>query len=286
MSACSLSMAACSQFSISSTRLHDSPLPLRFFPCKSKPILKPFSKLKACFNHTPSSIRCVSLENVEFNQETVSQVNDVSQSAEGERLYVGNLPFSITSSQLSEIFAEAGRVVSVEIVYSKVTDRSRGFAFVTMGSVEEAKEAIRLFDGSQIGGRSVKVNFPEVPKGGEREVTIKSGNQGFVDSPYKIYASNLSWGLTSQGLKQAFAEQPGFLSAKVILDKDSGRSQGYGFITFESAQDLEFALRTMNGVALEGRPVKLHLAEQKGRVSSLSAVRNTSENDLISSVGI
>lgn len=72
----------------------------------------------------------------------------ISQSTEGRRLYVGNLPYAMTSSQLADIFAEAGRVVSVEIVYDRVTDRSRGFAFVTMGSFEEAKEAIRLFDGS------------------------------------------------------------------------------------------------------------------------------------------
>lgn len=61
---------------------------------------------------------------------------------------MGNLPYSMNSSQLADIFAEAGNVASVEIVYDRVTDRSRGFAFVTMGSFEEAKEAIRLFDGS------------------------------------------------------------------------------------------------------------------------------------------
>ncbi|KAH6763676.1 chloroplast RNA-binding protein 33 [Perilla frutescens var. frutescens] len=141
----------------------------------------------------------------------------------------------MTSAQLSEIFAEAGRVVSAEIVYNRVTDRSRGFSFVIMGSVEEAKEAIRLFDGAQIGGRTAKVNVPEVPGGGEREVMtpkIRISYEGFVDSPYKIYAGNLSWSLTSQTLREAFAEHPGFLSAKVIYDRDSGRSRGFGLITF------------------------------------------------------
>ncbi|XP_051131919.1 33 kDa ribonucleoprotein, chloroplastic-like [Andrographis paniculata] len=193
--------------------------------------------------------------------------NDVAQSADAGRLYVGNLPFSMTSAQLSEIFAEAGRVISVEIVYDRVTDRSRGFSFVTMGSVDEAREAIRLFDGAQIGGRTAKVNFPEVPRGGEREVMapkIRSSYQGFVDSPHKIYAGNLSWGLTSQGLREVFSQQPGFLSAKVIYDRDSGRSRGFGFITFSSAEDVESALNAMNGVEVEGRPLRLNLAEQRG----------------------
>ncbi|KAK1393429.1 hypothetical protein POM88_012485 [Heracleum sosnowskyi] len=86
--------------------------------------------------------------------------------------------------------------------------------------------------------QEMKVNFPEVPRGGEREVMgpkIRSSYQSFVDSPHKLYAGNLSWSVTSQQLKEFFADQPGLLSAKVIYDRQSGRSQGYGFITFESA---------------------------------------------------
>lgn len=95
------------------------------------------------------------------------------------------------------------------------------------------------------------MNFPEVPRGGEREVMspkIRTSNQGFVESPHKIYAGNLSWGLTTQGLREAFADQPGFLSARVVYDRDSGRSRGFGFITFSSAEQLESALAAMNGV--------------------------------------
>ncbi|XP_027350826.1 33 kDa ribonucleoprotein, chloroplastic [Abrus precatorius] len=190
----------------------------------------------------------------------------VSDSNDAGRLYVGNLPFSMTNSQLAEIFGEAGTVMSVEIVYDRVTDRSRGFAFVTMGRVEDAKEAIGMFDGSQVGGRTVKVNFPEVPKGGERLVMrpkIRNNYRGFVDSPHKIYAGNLGWGLTSQGLTEAFAEQPGLLSAKVIYERDSGRSRGFGFVSFETAEDAAAALEVMNGVDVQGRPLRLNLAEAR-----------------------
>lgn len=191
-----------------------------------------------------------------------------SHSAEAGRLYVGNLPYAMTSSQLADIFAEAGPVISVEIVYDRVTDRSRGFAFVTMAGVEEAKEAIRMFNGSQVGGRTVKVNFPEVPRGGEREVMgpkIQSSYQSFVDTPHKLYAGNLSWSVTSQKLREIFADQPGLLSAKVIYDRQSGRSQGYGFITFESAESVESALNELNGVDVEGRIMRLNMAEDRAR---------------------
>ncbi|KAL0374804.1 UNVERIFIED_CONTAM: ribonucleoprotein, chloroplastic [Sesamum radiatum] len=300
MSASSLSVAAAaigtSSHSLSSTTINDH-LSLHFFPCKANPV-KTLSKIRTCLSYSPfsfhsrSSIYCVSsaFDSVELNQEEVEEElessiqetateaeeeqNGVSPSAEAGRLYVGNLPFSMTSSQLSEIFAEAGRVASVE--------ESR-ICICYYGSVEEAKEAIRLFDGAQIGGRTAKVNFPEVPRGGEREVMtpkIRSSSQGFVDSPHKIYAGNLSWGLTSQALREAFAEQPGFLSAKVIYDRDSGRSRGFGFITFTSEEEVQSALNAMNGLEVEGRPLRLNLAEQRAPVSPPPEVENTSETDL------
>ncbi|XP_020227285.1 33 kDa ribonucleoprotein, chloroplastic [Cajanus cajan] len=225
-----------------------------------------------------------------FGKAEQEEEQKVSDSNDAGRLYVGNLPYSITNSQLAELFGEAGTVASVEIVYDRVTDRSRGFAFVTMGSVEDAKEAIRMFDGAQVGGRTVKVNFPEVPKGGERLVMgpkIRNNYRGFIDSPHKIYAGNLGWGLTSQGLREAFAEQPGVLSAKVIYERDSGRSRGFGFVSFETAESASAALDVMNGVEVQGRPLRLNLAEARTPssppVNDENAGSNVENSELVSS---
>lgn len=139
---------------------------------------------------------------------------------------------------------------NLQIVYDRVTDRSRGFAFITMASSEDAKAAIRMFDGSQIGGRTVKVNFPEVPRGGEREVMgprMRANSRGYVDSPYKVYAGNLRWTVTSESLKDAFSDQPGVLSARIVYERDTGRSRGYGFIAFASPEDAQSAIEKMNG---------------------------------------
>lgn len=119
----------------------------------------------------------------------------------------------------------------------------------------------------QVGGRTVRVNFPEVPKGGEREIMqpkIRSSYQGFIDTPHKLYASNLSWNLTSEALREAFEDLPGLLSTKVIYDRETGRSRGFGFITFSSAEEAESALDAMNGVELLQRPLVLKFAEQRG----------------------
>ncbi|CAM8927426.1 unnamed protein product [Rhodiola kirilowii] len=217
---------------------------------------------------------------VESEEEERKVTRSQSQSRELGRLYVGNLPYSMTGDQLKEVFGEAGRVATVEIVYDRVTDRSRGFGFVTMASVDEAKEAIRMYDGAQIGGRTVKVNFPEVPRGGEREIMgpkIRNSYKGFVDSPHKVYAGNLSWDLTSQQLRDIFADEPGLLAARVIYDRDTGRSRGFGFVTFTSAEEVQAALNALNGKEIEGRPLRLNIASERARTIESENSVNSSE---------
>ncbi|KAK2400851.1 RNA-binding (RRM/RBD/RNP motifs) family protein [Trifolium repens] len=195
------------------------------------------------------------------------------------RLFVGNLPFSLSSSQLAELFREAGNVVSVEIVYDDIAGRSRGFAFVTMESAEDAEEAIRMFDGNEVGGRAIKVNFPEVPKLSKR-LQMGSNYRGYVDSHHKIYAGNLGWDMTSQDLKEAFAEQPGLLSAKVIYERNSGKSRGFGFVSFETSEDVEAALSNMNGVEVQGRPLRLNLVVDSKKPSSPPAINQKKGNNV------
>ena len=74
------------------------------------------------------------------------------------KLYVGNLSFDTTEIELQDMFAEAGSVTEAALVQDKFTGRSRGFAFVTMSSAEEAQKAISLFSGKSVQGRPLTVN--------------------------------------------------------------------------------------------------------------------------------
>ncbi len=76
----------------------------------------------------------------------------------GSKLYVGNLAFSTTESELRDLFAQYGTVAEVFIAMDKFSGRSRGFAFVTMGSDAEAKAAITGVNGKNVGGRDLAVN--------------------------------------------------------------------------------------------------------------------------------
>ena len=74
------------------------------------------------------------------------------------KLYVGNLPFDSTESDLADAFTAHGNVVSVTLITDRETGRPRGFAFVEMGSEAEAQAAVDALDGRDFGGRSLKVN--------------------------------------------------------------------------------------------------------------------------------
>jgi RNA recognition motif-containing protein len=86
----------------------------------------------------------------------------------GNRLYVGNLSFQATTETLRSAFASLGEVVDVHIVTDRESGQSRGFGFVTMGTAQEAQNAIAQLNGTLIEGRPIRVNEAEErqPRGG------------------------------------------------------------------------------------------------------------------------
>lgn len=73
-------------------------------------------------------------------------------------LFVGNLPFSVSSQELEELFTPFGTVSRAQVITDRDTGRSRGFGFVEMDSADEAQKAIDSLDGSDFAGRQIKVN--------------------------------------------------------------------------------------------------------------------------------
>jgi len=74
------------------------------------------------------------------------------------KLYVGNLSFDTTENELQELFEQFGKVTDVGLVTDRATARSRGFAFVTMGSAAEGEAAIKALEGKDFQGRNLTVN--------------------------------------------------------------------------------------------------------------------------------
>ncbi len=83
------------------------------------------------------------------------------------KLYIGNLPYTVTEEQLSETFSEYGEVESVSLIVDKFSNQSKGFGFIEMPSNASADTAIKALNESQLGGRRIKVNQAK-PKSNSR----------------------------------------------------------------------------------------------------------------------
>jgi RNA recognition motif-containing protein len=84
----------------------------------------------------------------------------------GKKLYVGNLPYSVSDSDLQQMFEAHGTVQSAQVIMDRDTGRSKGFGFVEMGSDAEAQAAINAMNGNEVDGRALTVNEARPKEGG------------------------------------------------------------------------------------------------------------------------
>jgi cold-inducible RNA-binding protein len=99
---------------------------------------------------------------VALNRESCASRIGLFQLLKGEKmqkkLYVGGLSYNTDVEEIQQLFVQAGEIVSATIIKDKFTNQSRGFGFVEMATEEQAAEAIKLFNGKELGGRSLTVN--------------------------------------------------------------------------------------------------------------------------------
>ncbi|KAF7018288.1 unnamed protein product [Triticum aestivum] len=186
------------------------------------------------------------------------------------KLFVGNMPFTFSAAETEKLFAECGVVKDVEVIKMK-DGRKRGFAFVTMATAEEAAAAAEKFDGHDVMGRIIKVEFS---KSFRKPAPPPSPDT--IVAKYKLYVSNLAWKARSADLKEFFLQfNP--VSANIVFE--DRKSAGYGFVSFGTKEEAEAALTELNGKELMERPVILRWREDKETVKADGEVEDVKVND-------
>jgi cold-inducible RNA-binding protein len=102
----------------------------------------------------------------------------------GKKIYVGNLPYTVTDAALADVFATHGTVESAQVIMERDTGRSKGFGFVEMATEEEAQGAIAALNGQEMDGRALTVNEarPKEDRGPSRGGSYGgSGGRGGFD---------------------------------------------------------------------------------------------------------
>ncbi|KAL6493482.1 hypothetical protein OROGR_032261 [Orobanche gracilis] len=181
--------------------------------------------------------------------------------SEEAKVFVGNLPYDVDSERLAKLFQKAGIVEVAEIIYNRDTDQSRGFGFVTMSTVEEAEKAVEMFHHYDVNGRVLTVS-KAAPKGSRPERLPH-----VFDSDSKIYVGSLPWSVDDARLEQIFSEYGNVVSARIVVDKENGRSRGFGFVAMSSESEMNDAIASLDGQTVDGRIIKVSVATDRRRSS-------------------
>lgn len=200
---------------------------------------------------------------IEGAEEGEGEEGDYEEPPEEAKLFVGNLPYDADGHKLAELFNQVGTVDLAEVIYNRETDQSRGFGFVTMKTVEDAEKAVDKLNGYDFGGRLLTVN-KAAPRGSRPERAPRSFD---AQPAFRVYVGNLPWDFDNSQLEQVFSEHGKVVSARVVYDRETGRSRGFGFVTMSDEAELNDAIAALDGQSLGGRTIRVNVAEDRPRRS-------------------
>nr|XP_057928751.1 nucleolin isoform X2 [Doryrhamphus excisus] len=165
-------------------------------------------------------------------------------------LVVNNLAFSATEETLQSVFDKA---VSIRVPLRD--GRPKGFAFVEFESVEDSKEAMDSMNNTEIEGRTIRLEFSQ-----SRDNRAEGG-RGNSGPTKTLFVKGLSEDTTDEMLKDAF---DGAVGARIVTDRDTGSSKGFGFVDFDNEDDCKAAKEAMEDGEVHGSKVTLDYAKPKG----------------------
>ena len=177
---------------------------------------------------------------------------------ENNRVFVGNLPFSMTDDWIKEVFQPSGTVSTVEWLSHSDTGRFKGAGFLTMATSAEAAKAVADLNGKDCEGRPMKVELAAPRKAAPPGGFAGAGDVG--EPSESVFCGNLSWSITEESLRAAFADC-GTLTNIKWLEKD-GEFKGIAFLDFDSVEAATKAV-ALAGTNIAGRPVRLNFSKKK-----------------------
>lgn len=159
------------------------------------------------------------------------------------KLFIRNLSWSVAENDLYDLFEQVGEVVSVKIPTRREDGKPRGFAFAEMGSPELAKAVIDKFNGHMLDNRDIVIDYQDENRGGGNKKPVKNS---------KLFVRNIDASVGEDALQSFFEKAGTVYSVKIITDRDTGESRGFGFVEMASADEAEEAINTLNNSNLGG----------------------------------
>ncbi|KAJ6722360.1 RNA BINDING PROTEIN [Salix koriyanagi] len=168
-------------------------------------------------------------------------------------LYVGDLDFNVTDSQLYDVFNQVGQVVSVRVCRDLSTRRSLGYGYVNYSNPQDAARALDVLNFTPLNNKPIRIMYSH------RDPSIRKSGMA------NIFIKNLDKGIDHKALHDTFSSFGNILSCKIATDV-SGQSKGYGFVQFDSEEAAQNAIDKLNGMLINDKQKKSERElELKGR---------------------
>ncbi|KAJ1405594.1 RNA-binding domain superfamily [Sesbania bispinosa] len=172
-------------------------------------------------------------------------------------LWIGDLQYWMDENYLYNCFAHTGEVASVKVIRNKQTSQSEGYGFLEFTSRAAAERILQTYNGTIMpnGGQNFRLNW----------ATFSAGERRHDDSPdYTIFVGDLAADVTDYLLQDTFRTRyPSVKGAKVVIDRLTGRTKGYGFVRFGDESEQVRAMTEMQGVLCSTRPMRIGPASNK-----------------------
>ncbi|KAJ6685877.1 POLYADENYLATE-BINDING PROTEIN, partial [Salix purpurea] len=155
-------------------------------------------------------------------------------------LYVGDLDFNVTDSQLYDLFNQVGQVVSVRVCRDLSTRRSLGYGYVNYSNPQDAARALDVLNFTPLNSKPIRVMYSH------RDPSIRKSGMA------NIFIKNLDKTIDHKALHDTFSSFGNILSCKVATDA-SGQSKGYGFVQFDNEEAAQNAIDKLNGMLINDK---------------------------------
>ncbi|XP_065879912.1 polyadenylate-binding protein RBP45-like isoform X2 [Euphorbia lathyris] len=219
---------------------------------------------QAMWGHQPSMPSAMPPQ----QQQQQQQAQQAQQQGQGQpgsaeeirTLWIGDLQYWMDENYLHNCFSHTGEVVSVKVIRNKQTGQVEGYGFIEFNSHGAAERVLQTYNGTAMpnGEQSFRLNWASFSGGDKRD-----------DSPdFTIFVGDLAADVTDYQLQETFRVRfPSTKGAKVVIDRLTGRTKGYGFVRFGDESEQVRAMTEMNGAFCSTRPMRIGLATNKKAVT-------------------
>nr|XP_033819283.1 RNA-binding protein 39 isoform X4 [Geotrypetes seraphini] len=200
--------------------------------------------------------------------------NLTPEERDARTVFCMQLAARIRPRDLEEFFSTVGKVRDVRMISDRNSRRSKGIAYVEFVDVSSVPLAIGL-TGQRVLGVPIIVQASQAEK--NRAAAMANNLQKGSAGPMRLYVGSLHFNITEDMLRGIFEPFGRIESIQLMMDSETGRSKGYGFITFSDSECAKKALEQLNGFELAGRPMKVGHVTERIDASSASSFLDSDE---------